>query len=284
MTISRRAALISALCAAAVRPAFSASALEAGLMVLQRSSGGRLGVYALDTGSKRPLIRINEHERFAMCSTFKLPLAAAILAKVDAKTLQLDQRVPYTQADLLSYAPVATARLAEGSMAVHDLCAAAVEVSDNTAANLLLSLVDGPHGLTQWLRSIGDDITRLDRTEPELNTNIAGDERDTTTPHAMAETFHRLLTETVLTAESRELLAQWLEAATPGRKRIRAGLPQSWRVGDKTGTGANGAVNDVAIAWPQDRAPIVVAVYMSESQRPTAELESFHARVGALLQ
>lgn len=281
--LTRRSALLAALAACLSRPAFSADALEAGLVEIERETGGRLGVFALDTGTGQRILAHREDERFAMCSTFKALLAGAILAKVDSGALKLDQRVTYTKADLLSYAPVAEAHVGKGSLTIRELCAAAVEVSDNTAANLLMPFVDGPAGLTRWLRAIGDDTTRLDRNEPELNTNIAGDERDTTTPRAMSMTFDRLLIRNVLSEHSRDELAKWLEAATPGRKRIRAGLPPGCRVGDKTGTGPNGAVNDVAIAWPPDRAPIVVAVYMSESKRPVAELETFHARIGSML-
>ena len=280
---TRREALLSALCACLSRPAFAGNAIEAGLSELEHEAGGRVGVYAHDTGSGEALFSHRADERFAMCSTFKAPLAAAILAKVDAGALQLDQRVPYTQADLLSYAPVARERVAEGALPIRDLCAAAVEVSDNTAANLLLPLLDGPAGFTRWLRSTGDRVTRLDRNEPELNSNLAGDERDTTTPHAMAVTFDRLLTQDVLSEGSRREFATWLENATPGRKRIRAGLPSSWRAGDKTGTGPNGAVNDVAIVYPPNRAPIVLAIYMTGSSRPSAQLEPYHARIGALL-
>ena len=280
---TRREALLSALCACLARPAFGGNAIEAGLSEIEREAGGRVGVYAHDTGSGEALFSHRADERFAMCSTFKAPLAAAILAKVDAGGLQLDQRVPYTQADLLSYAPVARERVAEGALPIRDLCAAAVEVSDNTAANLLLPLLDGPAGFTRWLRSTGDRVTRLDRNEPELNSNLAGDERDTTTPRAMAVTFDRLLTQDVLSEASRREFATWLEKATPGRKRIRAGLPSSWRAGDKTGTGPNGAVNDVAIVYPPNRAPIVLAIYMTGSSRPSAQLEPYHARIGALL-
>jgi beta-lactamase class A len=283
MTITRRAALISALCAAVTRPALGASAVEAGLKVLERASGGRLGVYALDAASGHTLLSIAEDERFAMCSTFKLPLAAAVLAKVDAGAMGLEQKIKLRKEDLLSYAPVTAARVSEGEMSVRDLAAGMIELSDNTAANLLLKLVDGPEGLIRWLRSVGDQVTRLDRTEPELNSNLPDDPRDTTTPRAMAETTARLFTGPVLRESSRELLSQWMVSASTGHKRIRAGLPKQWRVGDKTGTGARGAVNDVAIAWPEGRGPIVIAVYMSESERPTPELEAIHARVAGLL-
>lgn len=162
-------------------------------------------------------------------------------------------------------------------MTVEELCAAAVELSDNPAANLLLAQIGGPAGLTRYLRSIGDEVTRLDRNELALNSNLRGDPRDTTTPYAMAHSVAGLVTGDVLSAAAREKLQSWLRASPTGARRIRAGIPRSWTAGDKTGTGANGAVNDVAVLWPPGRAPIVVAVYMSESSRPVAELEPLHA-------
>lgn len=256
--------------------------LAAQLTTLQSRFGGRLGVYVLDTGSRRAF-GLNEQERFAMCSTFKLLLAAAILAKVDAGKIDLDASVRFGAQDMLSHAPVTSARLAEGAMSVRELCAATVETSDNPAANLLLPLIGGPAGLTEFLRAIGDSITRLDRTELTLNTNIAGDPRDTTTPRAMVETSQRLLTGSVLAAPSRDLLIGWLVNSSRGLQRVRAGLPKNWKVGDKTGTGLNGAVNDVAIAWPPGRAPIIAAVYMSESKLPANELEQAHVQVGRMM-
>jgi beta-lactamase class A len=256
--------------------------LAAQLAAIQSRCGGRLGVYVLDTGSGRAF-GLNEQDRFAMCSTFKLLLAAAILAKADTGKIDLEHRVRFGPQDMLSHAPVTSVWLEAGAMSVSQLCAAAVEASDNPAANLLLALIGGPAGLTEFLRGIGDPVTRLDRTELALNTNIAGDPRDTTTPHAMVETVQRLLTGSVLATPSRNLLVGWLVNAATGLQRVRAGLPKDWQAGDKTGTGVNGAVNDVAIAWPPGRAPIIAAVYMSESKLPTKELEQAHAQIGRLI-
>jgi beta-lactamase class A len=191
--------------------------------------------------------------------------------------------VKFGPGDMLSHAPATSAKLAAGSMSIRELCAAAVEVSDNPAANLLLAQIGGPAGLTTDLRRIGDAITRLDRNELALNTNLPGDERDTTTPHAMAHTWAKLFTGDVLTAKSRQMMTKWVKASSTGARRIRAGLPKEWEAGDKTGTGTNGAVNDVAIFWPPGRGPVILAIYMSGSSRPTAELEPFHARVAGLV-
>lgn len=246
--------------------------------MIETEIGGRLGVAALDTGSGAWL-RHRADERFAMCSTFKVLAAAHALALSDAGRLGLAERIAYSKADLLPHAPRTEARLAEGAMDVADLCAAAVEVSDNTAANLLLRRTGGPAGLTSWLRAIGDPVTRLDRTEPELNTNLPGDPRDTTTPEAFVRVLRIILLGPVLSEDSRARLTGWMIACETGGNRLRAGLPSAWRAGDKTGTGDHGAVNDVAIVWPPGRAPILIAVLLSGSARPAAALEAAHAKV-----
>lgn len=250
------------------------------LREIERTIGGRLGVFAFDTGNGRSL-GYRADERFAMCSTFKLLLAAAVLHQVDRRQAALDQRLRVTRADIVNHSPAVEARLEQGFITVAEACEATVTVSDNAAANLLLPLLGGPQGLTGWLRThAGDQITRLDRPEPALNSNLAGDPRDTTTPRAMAQTTRRLFTaDSPLAAPSRAQLRQWIHAASTGLRRIRSGLPADWQAGDKTGTGANGAVNDVAVAWPPGRQPLVLAVYLSGSNQPAAELEAAHAAV-----
>jgi beta-lactamase class A len=158
-----------------------------------------------------------------------------------------------------------------------------VEVSDNPAANLLLKMIDGPAGFTQFTRSLGDSVTRLDRYELALNSNLPGDPRDTTTPRAMVNSMEQVLTGPVLSATSRELLIGWLVNSPTGLKRLRAGLPATWRVGDKTGTGANGAVNNLAIAWPPERKPILIALYLSESTQSIDALSVAHAEIAKIL-
>lgn len=263
---------VAAGCAAPPTPPIAPTPADAGtrLAAVEARYGGRLGVSALDTGTGA---RISHRgaERFALCSTFKWTLAAAVLSRVDRGTLSLDTKVPYGPADLLEYAPVTRARAEEGVLDVATLCAAAVEVSDNTAANLLLRLVGGPAGLTEFLRALGDPETRLDRDEPSLNTNLEADPRDTTTPDAMVATMHTLLVGEALGADSRARLLEWMIAATTGKERLRGGWPPAWRAGDKTGTCENGATNDVAIAWPPGRAPILVAAYFTGSPRSPGE-------------
>jgi beta-lactamase class A len=161
----------------------------------------------------------------------------------------------------LEYAPVTKEHLKDGGMTLGALCAAAIEQSDNTAGNLLLDTIGGPVGLTNFARSVGDEMTRLDRKEPELNSAISFDERDTTSPAAMCGNMERLLLGNVLTGSSRHQLEDWLQRNETGALMVRAGVPKTWTVGDKTGRCGNGATNDVAIIRPPGRAPILIAVY-----------------------
>jgi beta-lactamase class A len=249
---------------------------------IEQNIGGRLGVCALDTQTGRELAQ-RADERFALCSTFKWLLAAQVLARVDQGQLALDQRIAYGSTDLLEYAPVTREHVAEGALSVEALARAVVVVSDNTAANLLLAQLGGPAGLSQFVRSLGDATTRLDRIEPDLNTNDPGDVRDTTSPRSMALLMQRILCGSVLSAPGRERLIGWLQACETGKQRLRAGLPAAWQVGDKTGTGQRGACNDVAIAVPPGRGPVLIAVYLSESTAPIELLQSAHAEVARIV-
>lgn len=249
---------------------------------IEKQVGGRVGVFAVDTGTGRQIAH-RPDERFAMCSTFKWVLAAAVLARVDRAQLTLDERVPYGASDLLEYTPVTREHVAEGSLTVDVLARAAVTVSDNTAANLLLAKLGGPTRLTEFVRAQGDSVTRLDRNEPTLNANEPGDARDTTSPRAMVRLMRHILCGNVLSSASLERLLGWLHACETGKTRLRAGLPQDWRVGDKTGTGGRGSVNDVAIVSPPGRAPILVACYMSDGNADIEALAAAHADIGRLV-
>ncbi len=251
------------------------------MAAIQARVGGRVGAYMLDTQSQLELA-FNARERFAMCSTFKWLLAAAILLRVETGALSLEDKLPVRAEDMVPYAPITSAHLAEGSMSVRDLCAAAVMVSDNSAANILLKPLGGPAALTQLVRGVGDRATRLDRTEVELNTNLPGDPRDTTTPRAMAHSMEKILLGDVLAPQSRLQLIAWLRQSTTGTRRLRAGLPADWSAGDKTGNGANGAANDLLIAWPPGRSAVIAAVYLSESTQPVGALDQAHAQIGGL--
>jgi beta-lactamase class A len=237
------------------------------LRELEPTSKGRLGVALLDTANGvRATYRADE--RFPMCSTFKFLAVAAVLARVDDGLEQLDRRIPFGAADLLDYAPVTTRRVAEGSMPLADLCDAVLTVSDNTAGNLLLNTLGGPAALTAYLQSLGDSVTRLDRTEPALNEARPGDPRDTTSPNAMVRNLQQLLLGDALSARSRARLAGWLVGSTTGGTRFRAGVPTDWKVGEKTGTGDFGTSNDVGIIWPPERKPILAAAFLTDTSAP----------------
>ena len=248
-------------------------ALEARL-----GAGARLGVAVLDTGSGRRLGH-RPNERFALCSTFKLALAAATLAEVDRGRRSLSDEIAFGEADLFEYAPVVRANLARGHLSVEELCAAAIEVSDNSAANLLLRPLGGPPALTRFFRRCGDGVSRLDRYEVSLGSNVPADPRDTTTPAAMLGLMQRVLLGNVLQPESRERLLGWMDRTTTGMQRLRAGFPDGWRVGNKTGSGANGAANDIAIAWPPGRPPLLVASYLTGGTADGPARDAVHAAV-----
>ena len=245
---------------------------EAGISELEKTSGAKIGIVAIDTKSgSRTEHRPNE--RFPMCSTFKLLAVSAVLHRVDQGKERLQQFIPYSEKDLLEYAPVTKQHVKEGGMTLEALCAAAISQSDNTAANLILQIIGGPNGVTQFARSIEDKVTRLDRKEPELNRWTPGDERDTSSAAAMCNDLRLLLEGDVLSQESRKLLDVWLQFNETGATLVRAGVPNGWRIGDKTGRSGNGATNDVAVIYPPDSAPIFIAIYTfggSDEQRSTA--------------
>lgn len=249
---------------------------------LEKKIGGRVGVYLRDiTG--RVLVAHRADERFPMCSTFKFLLAAAALKRIDQGQMSLDQVLNFGEADLLSYAPVAKANVAKGGLPLGELCAAVVTVSDNTAANVILRNIGGPQAVTAFARSIGDQDTRLDRNEPDLNSAIPGDPRDTTTPQAIGEDMPRLLSGNALGAASQQMLENWMVASKTGLKRVRAGLPNGWVVGDKTGSGANGSANVIAIIRPENRATLFASVYLTGSRAPAEELDAVHMEVGRII-
>lgn len=241
----------------------------------------RLGVCLLDTATGEAAgNRIDEF--FAMCSTFKLAMVGACLREADGGRLNLHEVVGYGEHDLLSWAPVTRENLPHGGMPIIELAEAAQRFSDGTAANLLVRRMGGPAAVTQRFRELGDTTSRLDRYEPDLGMVLSGDLRDTTSPGAMARTLRRLVTGDLLTDRSRELLLGWMRETVTGPKRLRAGLPAAWRVGNKTGTGRDAGItnkcNDIAIAFPPERAPIIVAAYY-DSGEFTDQVEDRHQAV-----
>lgn len=277
MNLDRRS-LLASLCWMAASPAFAQAAAPE-LEAYERESGGRIGLYAenLATGAK---LSWRADERFVMCSTFKASLAACVLARVDRGQDDLGAKVAFGKADLLDYAPVARENLALGAMSVADMCKAAVELSDNTCANLLLARIGGPAALTAFWRAIGDTLTRLDHNEPELNRSPPGDPHDTTTPAAMAGNLRRLLLGNALSSASRGQLTEWMKICKTGANRLRGGLPGDWTIGDKTGSNGKDASGDIAVAWPKPDAPIVIAAYTQGGTPSAKQLETLFAVIG----
>ncbi|HEY1583574.1 MAG TPA: class A beta-lactamase [Chthoniobacterales bacterium] len=251
---------------------------EKQIAAIETRIGGRIGLAAVDTASGQRLTHRSD-ERFALCSTFKFLAAAAILDRVDREQENLDRFVCYGKADLLEYAPVTRKHVAEGGMTLGALCDAALTVSDNTAGNLLLKAIGGPGGLTLYARTLGDKKTRLDRMEPELNKLAPGEERDTTTPAAMLGNLRALLLGDALSATSRVRLNAWLTQNRTGQSLIRAGVPNDWKVGDKTGRSRDGALDDIAILRPPGKAPILLALYTISSKHVPQEQEAALAEV-----
>jgi beta-lactamase class A len=257
--------------------ASTALAADSPFADIERRHGGRLGVFAIDTGSGRTL----EHradERFLMCSTFKGLLAAQVLARVDAGQESLTRSVRYTDKDLIFTSPVTKAHVHEGAMTVGALCQAAVEVSDNTAAILLMRSAGGPEGLTRFVRSLGDTVTRSDRYEPDSN-RYSG-LLDTTTPRAIGQLANRILLGNVLSPQSRRQLEDWMVACKPGLNRIRAALPADWLAGDRPGTSLEEETNDYAIVRPPGRAPLIVASYYDAPGVSLAQREAVLREAG----
>lgn len=252
---------------------------------IERKIGGRVGVFALHPASGQTLA-FRADERFALCSTFKWALAAAVLQRVESAQLSLDRPLSFGQTDLLEWAPVTRAHLQdqkEASLTIGALCQAAITVSDNTAANLLLEQIGGPPALTAFFRAMGDEVSRLDRDEPMLNMNTLDDPRDTTSPRAMAQLLHTVLSTDVLNLTSRETLMEWLLQTETGAGRLKAGLPEGTKLAHKTGGGNRGAVSDVGVFWLASGEPCYVASYLSGSDKPLNELEGAHAEVGRIV-
>jgi beta-lactamase class A len=252
---------------------------RARLAALERVHGGRLGVAILDTGSGRRVAH-RDHERILMCSTFKLLLVSQVLTRVERGAAKLDHRIVFGKEVLLEYAPITKRHVGPPGMTIAALCEAAITVSDNTAANLLLASVGGPRAVTSYARGLGDAVTRLDRTEPTLNRPDG--ELDTTTPAAMLADMRKLLLGNALSPASRRLLTGWLLSNRISGDSLHAGLPADWREGDKTGSGRT-ASNDIAILWPPRRKPVLVTAYYENAGAGVAARQRVLAEVGRIV-
>lgn len=287
MTLTRRRSLAGLAAALGTRVAFAADppgiGLAGELARIEVTLGGRLGVDVHDTGtgqrhSHRP------DERFPMCSTFKLLACAAVLARVDTGRERLSRRMRFEAGDLVTYSPVTKDRVGGDGMTLAELCEAGITRSDNTAGNLILASLGGPSSVTAYARGLGDHVTRLDRAETSLNEAAPGDPRDTTTPRAMTANLEALVVGDALSQPSRGQLTAWLLASQTGGAKLRAGLPGNWRVGDKTGGGDRGTTNDVAVLWPPDGKPVIVSVYITETDASFDDRNAAIAAVGRAVE
>lgn len=268
--VSRRGLLIGASAALVSSGLRAEGGVQDRLRDLEIDVGGRLGVAALDMESDRR-VDYRSGSLFPICSTALLLLAGAVLAKVDRGSEQLDRAIPFSKADMLDYAPQAKTLLPKGQMTVAEACAGAITDSDNVCANLLLNSIGGPGALTLYARTLGDKTTHLDRVEPFLNEAMPGDARDITSPAAMLNDLGVLLLQNALSPASKALLTDWMVKSRTGGAKLRAGLPAVWKVGDKTGMGEHGSTNDIAIAWPPGRQPLLITAYLTDS---AAELDA----------
>jgi beta-lactamase class A len=259
------------------------TAIQKKLANIEVASGARIGLFAINTADNS-IYQYRGNERFPMCSTSKVMCVSAILKKSMTNSDLLQQKIRYTQKEVDSsgYAPITKNHIADG-MTIAELCNASITHSDNMAMNLLLNNLGGPNAVTRFARSIGDKKYRLDRYEPDLNSAIPGDLRDTTTPEAMANALYKLVLGDVLASSQREQLQLWLKNNTTGKDRIRAGVPKGWVVGDKTGTGDYGTTNDIGILWPPKKSPIIVVIYVTQSKKDAVPRADIIASVTQIL-
>lgn len=250
------------------------------LMELESASGGRVGISAVNTANNQ-WIQYRAEERFPFQSTFKVIGVSAILKQSMTDSHLLQQKVTYKKQDLVFWSPITEKHVMNG-MTVFDLCAATIIYSDNTAINLLVKKLGGPEAVNVFTHSMGDNTTRLDGWEAELNSN-PNELRDTSTPSAMEKNLQQLALGDILASPQREQLVNWMKGNTTGDKRIRAGVPKGWIVADKTGSGDYGITNDIGVIWPPKCAPIVVAMYFVQNTKYAARRDDIIASATRIL-
>ncbi len=277
------AAAILLLGAVAPAAALDASRLAAAVEGEEQTLHARVGVAVIDRKDGARWAYRGD-ERFPLMSTHKSFSCAALLAKVDRGWASLDARVVIQPAELVANSPVTSKRVAPASMSLAEICAAAIDYSDNTAANKILAAIGGPGGVTSLFRALGDETSRLDRTETSLNEALPGDPRDTTTPKAAAADLEKVLLGDVLKPDSRGTLTQWMVDDKVSGALLRAALPAQWRIADKTGAGERGSRGIVAVIWPTGRAPVVTAIYIAETEANLDARNAAIARIGAALK
>ena len=256
--------------------------LVAAVQAEERALQARVGIALFDANTGRT-VHHRGGERFPLNSTHKTFSCAALLARVDAQAVALDQSVSINSGMLVAYSPITEKSLAPQTITLRELCRAAVSYSDNTAGNVVLDAIGGTAGFNAYMRSLGDDQTRLDRKEPELNESVPGDVRDTTTPMAIVDGLRKVLLGDGLSEPSRNELLQWMLDDRVGGALLRASLPADWRIADKTGAGGYGSRSIIAVIWPPARRPLVVGIYITQTDASMAASNQAIARIGAVL-
>lgn len=224
------------------------------------------------------------NERFPLNSTHKALSCAALLARVDEQLLALDQPVSIGKESLVAYSPVTEKSLSPETMTLREVCRAAVSYSDNTAGNVVIDAIGGTRAFNAYMRAIGDEQTRLDRREPELNEGTPGDARDTSTPESVVGSLRRIVLGDALSVPSRAELTRWMLDDQVGDALLRATLPADWTIADKTGAGGHGSRSIVAVIWPPSGRPVVVGVYVTQTQASIHASSQAIARIGAALK
>lgn len=248
----------------------------------EKTLKARIGLSIINTADGK-LISYRGDERFPLNSTHKALTCAALLKLVDEQKLKLTETVSFDQSRLVSYSPITEKHVTPDSMSWQDVCSASVSYSDNTAANLVFEKLGGPEKATQFLRKAGDQVSRMDRTEPEINDVAAGELRDTTTPEAIVKTLQKLLIGDVLSPESREQLKQWMVNDQVANDLLRSQLPQGWTIADKTGSGNDGSRSIISVIWPEYGDPLIVTIYITQTSSTVAESNKAIARIGKVM-
>ncbi|MGY0216369.1 class A beta-lactamase [Endozoicomonadaceae bacterium StTr2] len=253
-------------------------AVERDIVGIEKALSARVGVTVLDTGNNR-VWNYKGNEKFPMASTFKTVACAKLLSDADSGKTALDSTVTVRQKDIVTYSPV-TEKYIGKKLSLREVCSATMLTSDNTAANIVLNAVGGPAAVTTFFQAAGDNTSRLDRFEPQLNEGVPGDERDTTTPNAIAHTLNTLLFGNVLSTDSRQQLKAWMVNNQVTGNLLRSVLPEGWRIADRSGAGGYGTRNITAVVWPQDQPPVIISIYLSQTQASFAERNEAIVRIG----
>ncbi|TNH41791.1 class A beta-lactamase [Photorhabdus luminescens] len=248
----------------------------------EQTLNARIGVAVIDTASDK-IVSYRGNERFPLNSTFKALLCGVLLSEVDKGKVALTDAIQFNKTELVEYSPVSEKFVAPASMNWQQLCSAAVSYSDNTAANLIAKKVGGPAAMNLFFSGLGDSVTHLDRYEPELNSAIPGDERDTTTPVAVSQTLQKLTLGEVLKPSSRQQLVEWMRDDKVADALLRSVLPAGWKIADKTGAGDYGSRSIISIVWPKNSSPLIVAIYITQTEATIVQSNEAIARIGKIL-